>query len=154
MKSFIAALCAAAAAAGPTGYGYNNNQHNHSYGYQHGGHYPHAHQTSSSYDPWTGTSSATTSDKAKWFPPYQQYSSPKIKYTGGTSKETEFAQCYARSIAIKSFTAATAINQGAAVTIADPTPAQQFLFQFAQAPGKTTTMKWFAETQGIAGSAW
>ena len=109
MKSFIAALCAAAAAAGPTGYGYNNNQHNHSYGYQHGGHYPHAHQTSSSYDPWTGTNSQSTSDKAKWFSPYQQYSSPKIKYTGGTSKETEFAQCYARSIMIVSNTAAAAI---------------------------------------------
>ena len=136
-KPFVAALCAAAALAGPTGH-YNNNQHNHSYGYQHGGHYPHAHQTSSSYDPWTGATSSTTSDKAKWFSPYQQYSSPKIKYTGGTSKETEFAQCYATSVA----TALTTITT-------DYSPKYQFLFQFAQAPGKTTTMKWFADIIGV-----
>ena len=53
MKTYFAALLAAAAAATSAEGGYRNNQHNHSSGYQHGGSYPHAHQTHPAYDPWT-----------------------------------------------------------------------------------------------------
>ena len=82
MKTFLACLVAAAVQATEAeteGYGYGRApRHYHT-------------QTSGSYDPWTVSSTPTST--SGWYSPYQQYSPPKIAYKGGSSKVTEFATC-------------------------------------------------------------
>ena len=82
MKTFLAALAAVVVQASETeaeGYGYGRGLHRYST------------STSGTYDPWTVSSTPTST--SGWYSPYQQYSPPKIPYTGGNSKVTEFATC-------------------------------------------------------------
>ena len=59
-----------------------------------------------------------------WYSPYHQYAPSSIKYTGGTAHHTVFGTCYATGL----------------------TNANKFaVLQFAQAPGKTTTLKFTAQ---------
>jgi hypothetical protein len=141
-----------------------------SYGYGH----PHYHtQTSSSYDPWTTTSTSTST--TGWYSPYQQYSPPKIAYKGGSSKVTEFAICQVIAsaaaqinITANGYTPAAATNiaglgnpdstagtagTSSSILFVEGTSRLRTQLQFAQAPGKTTSMniKDFA-AEGVHGS--
>ena len=148
MKTFLAAV-AAAAVQGAESYGYGH---------------PHYHtQTSSSYDPWTTTSTSTST--TGWYSPYQQYSPPKIAYKGGSSKVTEFAICQVYQSTNNPITitpqtsqtlsaanapighgnalSATGCTQTTLSTTNCFTVGQSRLtteLQFAQAPGKTTSL--------------